>query len=235
MTGLRGVLRGWRDATRRASRPAPAGIAAIREPVSRVFGLDRGRPVDRHYIEAFLARESARIRGITLEVGEALYTRRFGGDRIERADALVFEGVPGEGRVIGDLTNPATLPEGRYDAFVCTQTFNFIADVPAALRGARHLLKPGGVLLATVAGISQISRFDADRWGDFWRFTPMGFRHRLAEVFGEDVEVAAHGNLAAATALLHGLAVEDLEDAAVLDVDDPDYPVIVTAVARRAP
>lgn len=233
MPGLRRVLRGWRDSARRAAHPAPAGIAAIREPVSRVFGLDRGRPVDRHYIEAFLAREAGRIRGRTLEVGEVLYTRRFGGDRIERADALVFDGAPGEGRVTGDLTKPATLPEASYDTFVCTQTFNFIADVPAALRGAHHLLKPGGVLLATVAGISQVSRFDLERWGDYWRFTPMGFRHRLAEVFGEDVEVAASGNLAAATALLHGLAVEDLSDPSVLDADDPDYPVIVTAVARR--
>jgi hypothetical protein len=34
-------------------------------------------------------------------------------------------------------------------------------------------LKPGGVLLATVSGISQISRYDMYRWGDYWRFTTL--------------------------------------------------------------
>ena len=49
------------------------------EPVSRSFGFDRGTPVDRRYIEQFLARHAAAIRGDVLEVGDDGYTRRFGG------------------------------------------------------------------------------------------------------------------------------------------------------------
>ena len=49
------------------------------------------------------------------------------------------------------------------------------------------------------------------------------------------VTVEAHGNLLAATTFLAGLAVEDLPETSLLDAHDPDYPVVITAVARRAP
>jgi hypothetical protein len=46
-------------------------------PISRVFGVDRGTPIDRYYIERFLAQEARSIRGAVLEVGDDVYTRRF--------------------------------------------------------------------------------------------------------------------------------------------------------------
>src|SRR5690349_21130910 len=50
------------------------------EPVSRNFGFDRGLPIDRFYIEQFLAAEAGAIQGNVLEIEHDLYTRRFGGD-----------------------------------------------------------------------------------------------------------------------------------------------------------
>src|SRR6185503_10982321 len=44
-------------------------------PISRVFGFDRGTPVDRYYIENFLADNASDIRGRVLEVGDDSYTR----------------------------------------------------------------------------------------------------------------------------------------------------------------
>jgi len=44
-------------------------------PIDSGFGLGRGKPVDRHYIEDFLARNRDDIRGRVLEVGEDTYTR----------------------------------------------------------------------------------------------------------------------------------------------------------------
>ena len=61
------------------------------EPVSREYGFDRGTPVDRHYIEEFLARHAADVRGRVLEIKDDGYTRRFGGDRVERSDVLALE------------------------------------------------------------------------------------------------------------------------------------------------
>ena len=78
---------------------------------------------------------------------------------------------PTAATVIGDLTDTATLPADAFDCFICAQTFQYTFEICKAVEGAHHLLKPGGVLLATVPGISQISRQDADSFGEYWRFT----------------------------------------------------------------
>jgi hypothetical protein len=202
------------------------------KPASSVFGLDRGTPIDRRYIERFLASKAELVRGRVLEIAESHYSRRFGGDRVEAYEVL--HATPGNrnATIVGDLTDVATLPENAVDCFICTQTLNFIYDVQGAVRGAHHLLKPGGVLLATVAGISQISRFDMERWGDYWRFTTASVRKLLEPVFGA-VEIGSLGNVLAATAFLQGVAVEDLPDPALLDEADDDYQVIITVVARK--
>lgn len=230
---LRRMLGDARRALHRARHPAPAGATGRIEPVSRVFGLDRGEPIDRYYIERFLARHAGLIRGDVLEVGDDRYTRRFGVDGPGESRVLRTTPDDDPATLAGDLTDPETLPEAAFDCFVCTQTFNFIFDLPAAAESSHRLLRPGGVMLATVAGISQISRYDQERWGDYWRFTPRSLEALLAPVFGGGVEIRAHGNVLAATALLQGLAVEDLPESTLLNEDDPDYPVTITAVARR--
>ncbi len=48
------------------------------------------------------------------------------------------------------------------DCFIVTQTLNFIYDVKSAVKGIFHMLKDGGIILATVAGIFQISRYDIE-------------------------------------------------------------------------
>jgi hypothetical protein len=55
----------------------------------------------------------------------------------------------------------------------------------------------------------------------------------FAAAFGADrVEVAAHGNVRAATAFLYGLAAEELEPRE-LEHDDPEYEVLITIRATR--
>ncbi|HJW31433.1 MAG TPA: methyltransferase domain-containing protein [Saprospiraceae bacterium] len=203
------------------------------KPVSAVFGLDRGTPIDRYYIERFLECHSFLIKGTVLEVGDGFYTRRYGGDRVQRADVL--HAVPGnpQASIVGDLTDVRTLPENIYDCFICTQTFNFIFDIQRAIEGAHRLVKPGGTLIATVAGISQISRYDLERWGDYWRFTTASIKNMFTSVFTGELEVESYGNVLAAVALLQGLSVEDLPNSALLDDRDPDYQVIITIVARK--
>ena len=152
-------------------------------PVSTSLGCDRGTPIDRYYIEKFLAAQGDLIRGRVLEVGEDTYSRRFGGGQVESCEVLNVTSTDIAEAIVGDLTDPATLPENAIDCFICTQTFNFIFDAAKAVQGAHALLKPGGVLLATVAGISQISRYDMDRWGDYWRFTTASMKKLFSPVF----------------------------------------------------
>ena len=203
-------------------------------PVSRVFGLDRGTPIDRRYIEEFLQKNSHYIKGKVLEVGESSYSKKFAGGKITSFE--VIHAVPGNksASIVGDLRDPTTLPENFADCFICTQTFNFIFEVQKAIIGAHHLLKPGGILLATVAGISQISRYDMERWGDYWRFTTASIKKLFDPVFKGGVQVETYGNVLAAIAFLQGISVEDLPNETLLDDSDPDYQMIITIAARKA-
>lgn len=202
-------------------------------PFSAVFGLDRGQPIDRYYIEAFLAKHSDDIHGRVLEIGEPGYTRKFGAGRVTHSDVL--HAVPGnpEATLVGDLATGTGIPLERYDCIILTQTLPFIYDVLSAITNVHTALKPGGVVLAAVPGISQISRYDMDRWGDYWRFTNASARRLFADVFGvENVTVEAQGNVLAACAFLHGLAAEELR-ANEIEFCDADYQILVTIRAIK--
>lgn len=106
-------------------------------------------------------------------------------------------------------------------------------DVRAAIKGCYSLLAYGGTLLATVAGnISQVSKYDMERWGDYWRFTYKSIDMLMKEVFGDDVKVYPFGNSMAATAFIQGLCIEDV-DMSLLDVRDPEYSIVIGIVAKK--
>lgn len=196
-------------------------------PVSRVFGLDRGQPIDRYYIERFLQKHSADIRGRVLEIGNSTYTRQFGRQQVTCSEVLhVTAGNP-RATVIGNLETAEGVPQECFDCVILTQTLPYIYDIKAAVANVYAALKPGGVLLATLSGISQISRYDMERWGDYWRFTSLSARRLFEEVFPPaNVTVEAHGNVLAAIAFLHGLASHELSGQE-LDFHDPDYEVSI--------
>jgi SAM-dependent methyltransferase len=202
------------------------------EPVSRQFGFDRGKPVDRWYIERFLDRHRADVHGAVLEVAESTYTEWYGDGEVTSSDVLHHTGT-GESTIVGDLTTGDGLPAAAYDCFICTQTLPFIYDVHAAVRGMANVLKPGGVVLATVPGISQVSREDKRDWGDWWRFTSQGTQRLFEEAF-DDVRVEAHGNVLTAAAFLYAYAAEELTEAE-LSHPDPDYELLITlrATSRK--
>jgi SAM-dependent methyltransferase len=202
-------------------------------PISAIFGMDRGMAVDRHYIEAFLQRCSADIRGRALELGDAYYIEKFGGGQVERIDVLhVVEGSPGA-TIIADLTKADHIPSASFDCIIFTQSLQMIYDFRAALHTLHRILKPGGVLLLTTAGISKIARrLGRDAWGEYWHFTAQSMEALFAEIFPDaEVEVTSYGNVLSATSYLHGLAAEELTTEE-LDRRDPDFEVIVAVRAR---
>jgi hypothetical protein len=220
---LRRRLTGW-----------PFGVGASHRvsPTSPLFGL-QGRPVDRFYIEHFLERSSADIRGSVLEIGDQRYTRRFGAERVTRSDVL--HATPGNpnATIVADLTNASHVPSESFDCIILTQTMQMIYHIEAAVATLRRLLRRHGVLLATLPGIAPISQYDMERWGDYWRFTSLSGRRLFETAFApSELSVEAHGSLLSATAFLHGLAAEDLE-AAELSRRDRDYEVLITVRAVR--
>jgi SAM-dependent methyltransferase len=205
-------------------------------PVSTLFGFDRGTPIDRYYIEKFLQKYSQDIRGHVLEIGDSEYTKKFGGTGVIKSDILhAVLGNP-HATIIGDLATGDGIPENTFDCMILTQTLQFIYDVQGAIRHSYRSLAPGGVLLVTIPGISQISRYDMDRWGEYWRFTVLSAKKLFEGVFPPgSVEVAAYGNVLTSIAFLHGLATEELTTDE-LDYADPDYQMLITvrAVKPRA-
>jgi glycosyltransferase involved in cell wall biosynthesis/SAM-dependent methyltransferase len=200
-------------------------------PVSQSFGFDRGTPVDRYYIERFLGRHASDIAGRVLEVKDNTYCRRFGGPRVTRQDVLDL-GAGGGVTIAGDLCDPRTLPAGTFDCLVITQTLQFIFDVRTAVVQMHRALKPGGVALVTLPGISRIEHTPRAPW--CWSFSLQSAHRLFSDVFGSaSVRVESHGNVYAATAFLQGLAVEELKRAK-LDVEDDSYPVVLTVRARKA-
>ncbi|MFA6175409.1 MAG: FkbM family methyltransferase, partial [Phycisphaerae bacterium] len=200
-------------------------------PVSRVFGLDRGRAIDRFYIEKFLEQNKKSITGNVLEIGGDDYTKAYG-QNVVKSDVL--NAVKGQNvTIVGDLTNRDCLPENYFNSIILTQTLNFIYDVKNTIKNAIRALRPGGTLLITTAGISQISRYDMDRWGDYWRFTSKSLQKMFAEFLpAESFDVKAHGNVAIAKAFLDGLAIEDI-DKQLFEYDDNDYQVVLTVRATK--
>lgn len=237
---MRGLLppsfRRWVTRLRRWPPVGRVRFGSLRrlEPISREWGFDRGRPVDRHYIENFLATHAADIQGRVLEVAGDRYTRMFGGDRVVQSDVLhVAEGQPGV-TIVADLSSADVIPSGTFDCVIVTQTLQCIYDVKAVIGTLHRILKPGGVALATIPGISKVSREDMDRWGYYWSFTTCSARRLFEEFFQPGhVSVEAHGNVLSAIAFLHGLADRELEPAE-LEFDDPDYEVLIGVRARKA-
>lgn len=225
----------------RATAIGRVSLGSLRrlQPIGAVFGLHRGHDlqqcIDRYYITDFLSCYRADIHGHVLEVAENLYTHRFGGSRVVRADILHVSPDHPEATVVADLTCADHLPSDTFDCIILTQTLQYIYEVRLALRTLYRLLQPGGVLLLTCPGISQMSSYDRVQWGEYWRFTTMSLSKLLAEVFpAEQVCVRSYGNVLTAVAFLHGLIIADLRPAE-LAYHDPDYELVVAGRAVKPP
>jgi SAM-dependent methyltransferase len=200
-------------------------------PVSATFGYDRGRPIDRYYIERFLSARADAIRGRVLEFGEPLYTNMFGDDRVSQSEILDVTGGSGATYTCR-LEEGDELPSDAFDCIIFTQTLQYIYDVRAGLQTLHRILKPGGTVLATVPGITRTCHEHyPDSW--FWSFTAASARRLFSEFFvTASLELEVFGNVLAATAFLYGLADADLERRE-LDHLDPDYEVIIGVRAQK--
>jgi SAM-dependent methyltransferase len=198
-------------------------------PLSDNWGYERGTPIDRYYIEAFLAEHSADVRGRVLEVQEDDYSRRFGGAKVTRQDILNIDDSNPDATIIGDLADPTVLPAAQFDCILLTQTLHLVFDMAAAIANVRRSLRPGGVALITAPGISPIGPRGDYPW--YWSLTGQSLERLLAAHFDRDkVGVETFGNLFAATAFLHAAAVEEVSRRK-LDRRDPDFPVTIAARA----
>ncbi len=171
--------------------------------------------------------------GCTLEIADDFYSRKFGSD-IEKFEILHATADIDQATIIGEVTDTLTLAKNRIDCFICTQTLNFIYNFKDAIAGTKHLLKEGGVVLATVAGISQISSYVMSRCGDYWRFTTLSIQKSFEDVFGKgNVQVDFYGNVLTSIALLEGICAEELKDGELFYKDSNYQMTIVVKAIKR--
>jgi hypothetical protein len=223
-------LRRW---LRRTQHPLWLGSLGRMRPLSNQWGFDRGTPIDRYYIEAFLAEHRGAIHGCVLEVRDSGYTDRFG-TGVRRIEVLDIDPSNPQATIVADLSAADTIASEQFDCFICTQTLQFILEPRAALEHVHRILRPGGVLLLTVPAVSRLN----PRYGsltDYWRFTAAACAALLEPVFGKgQVQIRSSGNVTSAIAFLAGVAWEELR-VDQLDVTDDRFPVIIGACARKRP
>ncbi|MBZ5560744.1 MAG: glycosyltransferase, partial [Acidobacteriia bacterium] len=218
-----------------APRVGRAELAGV-QPISRQWGRDRGTAIDRHYIERFLQGHRADIRGHVLEVRQPMYVDRFGGNAVTARDVIDVDPTNPCATVVADLRHAAAIPSATYDCIILTQTLHEIDDMAAVLAECARMLRPGGVLLATVPSVSKVGN-ESGLDGDFWRLTEASARKLFAGAFPVDhFDVKAHGNVRACAAFLYGMSAEEIS-ADELDYADSAFPLLIAirAVKPNAP
>ena len=216
----------------RRRRPPALGDLRRVTPIDANWGFERGTPIDRVYVEEFVGLHAPDIRGRVLEIAAPDYTTRFG-HGVERVDILMAtEGNP-QATIVGDLTDAPHIPSDAFDCAIVTQTLQFVYDVRAALATLHRVLAPGGVLLATVPGITKISPPEDEQFGEWWHYTARSAQRLAEEAFGAgNVQTRSYGNVLSAAGFLYGLAASDLTPEE-LGAHDRLYEVIVGVRARE--
>jgi hypothetical protein len=204
-------------------------------PIRPEFGWRDGQPIDRYYTEElFLPQYAHEIRGHVLELADPRYTRRFGRDRVVKSDVLHLRPGNPEATIVADLTRGDDLPSDTFDCVILTFALQYVKDLQRAIETIHRILRPGGVMLATLPGISQISRWDMEHAGDRWRFTTLSARELFSAVFDDDhLTVQAYGNVLTAVASLHGIVAHEL-NTEELNFQDRDYEVVISVRAVKS-
>ena len=208
------------------------------KPISDNWGIERGQPIDRYYIENFLTSYSDDIQGRVLEIANNSYTQKFGGKKVTKSDVLhAIEDNP-KATIVGDLANAPQIPSDAFDCFILTQTLQYIYDVRSAVKTIYSILKPGGVLLATLPNLTPIldPGKDDKSWGSscwYWGFTTASAQRLFLETFPkENIQVDTYGNVLTATTFLQGLYSQELSQKE-LNYCDPSYQVLITVRAVK--
>jgi len=205
-------------------------------PISREFGYFRGLPIDRYYIEGFIVANAPDIMGRVLEIGDDIYTQRFGDDRVTKSDVLDLMEGNEKATIVGDLASADHILSDSFDCIILVQTLQYIFDLRAALKTLFRILKPGGVALVTVPGISKTSPYHGEGWPYYWHwsFSSISVQRLFEEIFlAKNVRVYSYGNVLTAMAFLQGLATEELRQKE-MDHYDPAYPVTITIRAVKS-
>lgn len=198
-------------------------------PLSTKFGYDRGTPIDRYYIEAFLQNNQKYIRGQCLEITDNYYTSKFGRTRVTTSDVLDINRKNRKATIYGDLRRLTSVKSNTYDCFIATQTYVMIDDLDAAIKESERILKPGGILLVTLPCLGPVF----NKKNHYWRFTAASSYYLFGKYFPKkSLSITTYGNALVGQAFWVGLGREDMTKDE-LEYHDPYFPLLVSVRATK--
>lgn len=201
------------------------------EPISDVYGSERGTPVDRVFLRRFVEQQQAIIAGDVLEMERPEWTGMVDRSRIGNLELLDRNPENPAATLIADLCADDPFGRRTFDCELVLQTLQYLPDVPKALSNLFGALRPGGTLLLSVPVISRLD-YMCGVDGDLVRYTPSGLDRLLQrELAGAEIETFGFGNLPVAIGFLEGRCAEELQHALLRY--DHRFPIISCAVIHK--
>jgi SAM-dependent methyltransferase len=224
------IARRIRAVMQRTLHPSARYFLANRslKPLSKKFGYDRGKPIDRYFIESFLRENSAKIHGVCLEITDTNYITQFGAG-VTHADALDIDKNNKHATIYADLRHMPSVKNDSYDCIILTHVLGIIDDVPAAVSECYRILKPGGTILATSSCLSPVY----EQQYNYWRFTQASMGYVFGKYFKpKNIAVRTYGNVLTGQCFWVGMSQEELS-ITELTYNDPMFPNIIAVTATK--
>ena len=134
--------------------------------------------------------------------------------------------------MIADLSEPDSLPVGRFDCFILTQTLQDMPNVDIAIRNAWRAMAAGGTLLIAVATLRDL---DPVRGGTYLRrLTRLGLERVVARTCqGAEIETRGYGNMLVGTATPIGRSTQHPTQSQI-ESYDARFPLVACARIRKS-
>ena len=198
------------------------------------YGDSRGTPITRFYIQHFFSNLKLFDWGDSLEFGDNRYTDQFGRNITSIKTFRFSNETTTNGNIFnGNITKLSSLPKESFDSIICTNVLNFIFDVESAIKGIYQMLKKDGKCIVTLDGpSSHVSRYDMERWGDYWRFTNLSAKLAFERSNFKVEQCTVYGNPYACSAQLNGFCLQDV-DQSKLFPSNQDYQLLIALCSKK--
>jgi SAM-dependent methyltransferase len=195
-------------------------------PICSSFGLSRGTPIDRYYLDQFVLEIRDEVRGETLEIGGVRENREAYGFTSASSYKVMDLDPSAEPDVVADAHRPDAHQATSLDSVVIFNVLEHCERPWIVVENIHAWLRPGGKVFCMVPNSQRVHPHPKD----YWRVLPDALHSQFAGF--RITKLRVYGNLLASVASLAGVAAEEL-DAEELIYFDPSYPVATCAVATK--